>query len=311
MTINSVGKRNANAQISNGNVDMGSGWSFSASDGNAILGENKDWNKYAKWFLAINSDYPEDTKEHYGYPFGKNGKVYRSAIIAIKQRSAAQGEQDIYGAASNLLDAIDKKRNMANCMEKRSFSCEFRTTEEGYLEGHAAIFNAEARIGIFNEKIIPGAFSGAINDDVRALFNHDPNIVLGRNRSGTLQLNEDSKGLYVKIFPPDTQIARDIVTSIKRGDISQMSFAFSILPGGDVWDLTGDVPLRSITKVKLYDVSPVTFPAYENTDVAVRSLDVFMAEDVNGIPDGTEKREVSYLVGLDLLRRKIQLFEKE
>lgn len=139
------------------------------------------------------------------------------------------------------------------------------------IVGHAAIFNSLSQdLGGFRERIVPGAFAEAIRtDDVRALLNHDPNILLGRNRSGTLRMHEDSRGLAVEIDLPDTSFARDLLTLIERGDVSQMSFAFSVRPGGQEWakDDNG-TPIRTLKNVRLFDVSPVTFPAYTATDVA-------------------------------------------
>ena len=160
--------------------------------------------------------------------------------------------------------------------ERRTLQSEFRVEQRDdgkkLIRGHAAVFNAETDLGWFRERIAPGAFTESIGkDDVRALFNHDTNFVLGRNTAGTLTMREDERGLYVEIDPPDTQAARDLVTSIERGDISQMSFGFQTIR--DSWETQEDAAkdLRTLEKVKLWDVSPVTFPAYEETDVAVRS----------------------------------------
>jgi len=162
--------------------------------------------------------------------------------------------------------------------ERRTLQSEFRVEqrEDGkkLIRGHAAVFNSETDLGWFRERIAPGAFSESIGkDDVRALFNHDENFILGRNKAGTLTMREDEQGLYVEIDPPDTQVARDLVTSIERGDISQMSFGFQTIK--DSWETEENAAkdLRTLEKVKLWDVSPVTFPAYQETDVAVRSHD--------------------------------------
>ncbi|HQM91462.1 MAG TPA: HK97 family phage prohead protease [Syntrophales bacterium] len=162
--------------------------------------------------------------------------------------------------------------------ERRTLHSEFRVEqrEDGkkLIRGHAAVFNSETDLGWFRERIAPGAFSESIGkDDVRALFNHDENFILGRNKAGTLTMREDEQGLYVEIDPPDTQVARDLVTSIERGDISQMSFGFQTIK--DSWETEENAAkdLRTLEKVKLWDVSPVTFPAYQETDVAVRSHD--------------------------------------
>jgi len=143
------------------------------------------------------------------------------------------------------------------------------------IEGHAAVFDSwsETLGGIFpfKEIVRPGAFADSIGrDDIRALFNHDPNYVLGRNRAGTLELVEDNVGLRVQITPPDTTWARDITTSIRRGDISQMSIGFVVEE--DDWRSENGIDIRELRKVRLFDVSPVTFPAYTATDVGVRAM---------------------------------------
>lgn len=143
------------------------------------------------------------------------------------------------------------------------------------IVGHASVFNRDANIGgWFIESVAPGAFKRAIReDDVRALFNHDSNIVLGRNKAGTLKLAEDDVGLAIDIDPPDTQWARDLIVSIERGDIDQMSIGFRVLK--QEWDETGDVARRKLLEVELFDVSPVTFPAFVETDVGLRSLEAY------------------------------------
>jgi hypothetical protein len=143
------------------------------------------------------------------------------------------------------------------------------------IAGYAAVFNRDSEDMGFIERIAPGAFKKALkNSDTRALFNHDSNIVLGRESAGTLTLKEDERGLFMEVTPPDTQLVRDMVlTPIERGDISQQSFGFTV--SSDKWeDVDKDVPKRMILEVReLFDVSPVTFPAYPDTSVALRSLD--------------------------------------
>jgi len=139
------------------------------------------------------------------------------------------------------------------------------------IVGHAAVFNKWSEdLGYCKEMIRPGAFKKSIkNDDIRALWNHDSNFVLGRNGAGTLELAEDKTGLYVEILPPDTQWARDAMVSIERGDVDQMSFGFFTIK--DQWDESKEPAERELIEVEVFDVSPVTYPAYPQTDVAVRS----------------------------------------
>jgi len=145
------------------------------------------------------------------------------------------------------------------------------------IAGYAAVFNSPTDIGgYFRERIAPGAFAKSIaSDDVRALFNHEDCYVLGRTKNNTLALAEDSKGLRFEAMPPDVMWCNDLMTQIKRGDISQCSFQF--VSRREEWDETGDVPLRTLLEVDLIDVSPVTFPAYADTSVGVRSLQEWRA----------------------------------
>ncbi len=143
--------------------------------------------------------------------------------------------------------------------------------KEPKLVGYAAVFDqySEEMWG-FREKVAKGAFSKSIvKDDIRMLWNHDPNFVLARTKSGTLTLKEDDKGLYFEGTPPDTQWAKDLLVSIKRGDITQNSFGFIILD--DDWDEDDNGrKIRILKDVKLFDISPVTYPAYPQTELHIR-----------------------------------------
>ncbi len=163
-------------------------------------------------------------------------------------------------------------------IERRAFDItlgiEARDDKSPMIVGHAAVFNRVGAGGWFNEQVAPGAFRKSVQaDDVRALFNHDPNYVLGRNTAGTLRLVEDDIGLAIEIDPPDTQYANDLKISISRGDISQMSFGFEVIKDSWVQGEGKELDLRTLEEVKLWDVSPVTFPFYRDTDVAVRSYE--------------------------------------
>lgn len=140
------------------------------------------------------------------------------------------------------------------------------------IRGHAAVFDIISEMaGWYRERVARGAFTDSIKqDDIRALWNHDSNFVLGRNKVGTLKLSEDNRGLAVEIHPPDTSISRDFIELIRRGDVSQMSFGFEVLKQS--WEVEKDeLDLRTIEKVKLWEVSPVTFPFYEDTDISVKA----------------------------------------
>ncbi len=159
---------------------------------------------------------------------------------------------------------------------------EIRADKDGNptrITGYAAVFNKLSEdLGGFREKIKRGAFTDTVKeDDVRMLWNHDSNFVLGRSSAGTLKLEENSKGLKVTNKPPNTQWARDLMVSIGRGDVSQMSFGFRTLK--DEWDEEDeDDVVRTLVKVKLLDVSPVSYPAYPQTSVATRAFESWKEE---------------------------------
>jgi len=156
--------------------------------------------------------------------------------------------------------------------EKRTMgTIEVREAEgdEMVLEGYAAVFNSETDLGAFREVIKPGAFDDVMDNDVRALINHDPNLVLGRTTNGTLKLEQDERGLKYRVELGKQQYARDFYESVKRGDISQSSFAFTI----DKQSWNEERTVRSVDKVRqLLDVSPVTYPAYSAATVQARDL---------------------------------------
>ena len=138
------------------------------------------------------------------------------------------------------------------------------------ITGYAALFNTwSADLGFFKEKIEKGAFKKTIQEnDIRALINHDPNLIIGRRKNKTLELWEDDKGLGFNIKLPDTSYADDLKESIKRKDITQNSFGFQTIQ--DEWSKDGKK--RTLKEVKLFDISPVTFAAYKQTSVKMRGL---------------------------------------
>ncbi|MFD2628732.1 HK97 family phage prohead protease [Oceanobacillus kapialis] len=147
------------------------------------------------------------------------------------------------------------------------------------ITGYAAVFNSKTSIGDFFEEIIePGAFARSLseNGDIRALFNHNWDNVLGRTKSGTLYLQEDERGLKFEIELPNTSLGRDLAESMQRGDINQCSFGFWIEDAGkETWDYSVEPALRTIHEVELFEVSIVSLPAYDDTEAAlVRSKEI-------------------------------------
>lgn len=166
-------------------------------------------------------------------------------------------------------------------LERRALTTppEIRADDAGKVaKGYAALFNSRTDIGgYFYETIAPGAFTETLkNADVRALIDHDSGRVIGRSSAGTLRLAEDDKGLRVEIDLPDTSDGRDLAVQLERGDISGMSFGFRVTH--DEWDETGEIPSRTIHALDLIEVSAVAFPAYDDTSLALRSLEAARKE---------------------------------
>jgi HK97 family phage prohead protease len=151
---------------------------------------------------------------------------------------------------------------------------EFRFAEgdKRTLEGYASMFGASYDLGRFDEVVLAGAFTRALEEqqDVRALIDHDSSKIIGRSKNGTLEMKEDAKGLFTRIHLPDTQEARDLATLVERGDLDAMSFGFVVQ--ADRWEKKEGRNTRYITDVDIFDVSVVSFPASASTEVALRSM---------------------------------------
>jgi len=165
--------------------------------------------------------------------------------------------------------------------------CELRVEAEPEkqprLEGYAAPFNAlSVDMMGFRERILPGAFRESLErDDIFAVWNHEPSDVLGRKKAQTLELAEDARGLRVVIHPPRTALADSWVESVRRGDVTQMSFAFRTLEDRWIYD-EGKIPIRELQRVQLLEVSPTIFPAYPQTKIAARAVAASAA--LRGLP---------------------------
>jgi HK97 family phage prohead protease len=264
----------------------------------AKLKTDQDYDYYRKAYAWRDPDGDEENKSSYkfihheissdGVPGAANIRACQATIAVLNgARGGAdipdEDRQGVWNHVATHLKSADVEpaelKSLGQCegpecpsREMRSFPfVEIRASEDGKkILGHAAVFGKLSEdLGGFREKVSPGAFLDTIDtDDIRALFNHDPNYVLGRVKSETLVLAEDKKGLAIDIIPPDTQWAKDLKESIKRGDITQMSFAFQAQE--EEWD--DEKKIRTLNKVRLFDVSVVTYPAYPQTDVKLRSL---------------------------------------
>jgi uncharacterized protein len=205
-------------------------------------------------------------------------EVWNSVYKRLKAKGMS--DKDAETGAFKQANGVVKKENntMESPREFRRFG-EVRAIDDQkrVLEGYAAVFNQRSvPLGSFSEEIKPGAFARCLSEkqDVRALINHDPSQVIGRTKSGTLTLKEDERGLHFRCEMPDTQYARDLYESIRRGDIDGASFGF--IAQKQAWreEKDGDGKMQAVREledVDLSDISPVTYPAYPQTSLSARS----------------------------------------
>jgi HK97 family phage prohead protease len=199
---------------------------------------------------------------------------------------------------------MENQEQEVRTLPDSSFKVEMRADGKKVIVGRAIVYNQLSQnLGWFREQIDAKALDNCDMADVVGLFNHDNNLVLGRTLSGTMTLEKKDDGLYYTIDPPKS--AASIIESIERGDVRGSSFAFITAPGGADWDTDpatgGDI--RTVKKIaRLIDVSPVTQPAYlqTNTDVAKRSLDEAKKAKAPAPVDDTEILQLQ----LDLIKRK-------
>lgn len=155
----------------------------------------------------------------------------------------------------------------------RTIGTDFKTREDGEdltIEGYFAVFNSVYDMGAgMSESIAPGAFASSMENDVRALTNHDTTLVLGRTRAKTLEIKEDDHGLWGKVtINPNDSDAMNLYERVKRGDVDQCSFGFDIK--SEETDFRDDGSIHwTITDIELYECSVCTFPAYQETSVSV------------------------------------------
>jgi HK97 family phage prohead protease len=281
-------------------------------------------------------DFQEDSfrrveRKHEGKPYavimgklkGESAMTEQAYRYPTAEWSAAEAREHCEAHDGTEFSPAEEKKSQPliigdSGVERRFIASEVRVVEQDgvpHIRGYGAVFNEWSMdLGGFREMVEPGAFTKTLQEaDVRALFNHDPNRVLGRSQAGTLRVFEDEHGLGYDAIPPDTQWARDLLTSIKRGDIDGSSFGFRAVR--DTWSKDGDGnPTRRLREVELFDVGPVTFPAYTQTSAEARSKveEMRQATDAPGQeahPSGGDEDGVQ--VHLDTLRRRLDLASVE
>lgn len=221
------------------------------------------------------------SKRHYPH-HGADGKL---DLIHLRNALSRVNQDDTTSCGRDHLEAHARAEGLGgrarrHLREERALSVELEVREdEGQpprIVGYPIRYDVWSEdLGGFRERIRPGAATKTIAEaDIRVLFNHDPNIVLGRNRSGTATFVEDRKGVRVEVTPPETQTVQDLVLApMRRGDVNQMSFAFRAIR--DEWHepkKPGQLAERDLFEFRMYDGSVVTFPGYTQTEAAVRGL---------------------------------------
>lgn len=222
----------------------------------------------------------------YGYPKTGGGEI-QALRYKTKSWTVATARSHCASRDGSFEAASEGKSADASGIEYRYLpKAELRIqgeNEKKKIVGHASVFNvlSEEMWG-FKERVMPGAFKRTLSEgaDVRALINHNPSMILGRNKVGTLTLKEDERGLFCTVDPPDTTTAKDIIESISRGDVDSMSFSFRSVD--ERWIKEGGINVRELIDVDLFDISIVTYPAYPATEVLVRSMPQ-MVRELSGI----------------------------
>ncbi len=263
------------------------GFSWSRKKVNEIKNESKSNDMEAKQNEIIeelkNSEARhitkfEETEDEYIIHYKKIHDEESEEVEKVKETEEIQNEEEVMVEDNSKEE--DYRSKLSPDVETRNFALQnVEVREEGgknIVVGYGAVFNSESNnLGGFTEFISRDAFSGREEDDVRFLLNHDPNYIMGRTTSGTLKLRVDDKGLRYEVAIPDTSAGRDLLVSLKRGDISESSFAFTV--EDDSWEQgENGAAVRTIKKVsRLYDVSAVTYPAYPNASVGLRSMEAW------------------------------------
>lgn len=269
------------------------------------------WVRIAAWIARhmVDLDAPKNSdRSHPDYPgaglvahlLWGSGPSKRQAMRAMEY---AQGVVD-------RLKAEDKRGNGMAKRETRNFDADFEIREKGdgmTFVGYAAKFNSRSEnLGGFVETIQPGAFRKSLRsrNDVKLLVNHDAGRVLASSRAGTLRLKEDAVGLRVEADLPNTTDGRDMAELLRRGDLSSMSFGFSVIK--DSWSSDGTE--RSLESVRLFETSIVAFPAYQATEASVRSYDQ-LAQRTNVDADELADAILKLEEGEDLSGEQAQLLK--
>lgn len=301
--LNEKGVSNAEKLIKAGKVDKDSSWSFSAEDGNAILGDN-DWAEYSKWFLAVDPEATDETKAKYHYPYGKNGKVYRSGVIAVKQRAAQQGEDDVEKAASDLLDEIDKDKG------KKNLNILYRSAQVGPIDEA----NKQVTLSFSSEEPVFRFFGNEILSHDRnaanispllqvgaVLRNHDPDQIVAKPVDAFID-PVAKKGRAVIQFV-DTPASKQAWEEVQAGLLRGVSVGYSIDDYEELSDDDPQFPGIRATKWNVHEISLTPIPADPTVGVGrsktIQKEDTYVEEqNVIELKKAAEKAERERVIAI-------------
>lgn len=259
---------------------------WNSSGGNAygrIIQVETDGELEADSGFKVNgtADDPAALIRIYRYDSESDAYVERKPVLNVVHRFSALEK----------FDAEVRKSSVVK--EQREFRMESAEQNGNTIRGYAAVYNSDSEwMGGFYEQIATGAFDDVMENDVRAYFNHDENLLLGRVSSGTLRISTDKRGLFYEVDLPNTTYANDLAELMKRGDVNQSSFAFLIEK--DRWEQRDGTTYRIIEKVsRLLDVSPVSQPAYPDaTSELKRDLETETKEETKAASVENTESEV-------------------
>jgi HK97 family phage prohead protease len=257
-SLNRGGLSYARSLITSGAVNKSASWSFSADDGKKLLGsDGKDWANYGKHHLGVDATAAPTTEAHWKYPFAKGGTLYRSAIVAIRQRASQQNATDIFNAAGALLTAIDKPKSLGDFEEKAFvFELKVDAADTGTFSGYGAVFG---NVDYGGDIVRKGAFQDSLNNwnskgrMPAMLWQHDSKQPIGVWQN----MMEDGHGLHVQgKLTKGVQKADEAYALMKDGALSGLSIGYKTVDA----QYDPDLGIRSLNKLDLLEVSPVTMP---------------------------------------------------
>ena len=339
--VNSACVKWAKEAISKGQINDGP-WGIDAADKQKMLAgktadtgkDGKDWEFYSQHFLAFDPDQPKDTEERYHYPVGKENAVYVHAVNAIRSRASESGETDIYNAAGEIEQAIkdyelsksadakakddgktspaaakevEPERSLPTELEYRAMECRLSSSDDqgnGTITGTIRFNSLSSDLGGFMEKIDPHAFDQSLAEaNIVCLYQHDRQRPLASQRSGTLKIEKTADAITYSAKLPSTSYAQDMRALMSGGHKELQGSSFGFQTVEDSWSKGDLLPVRTIKRAKLVEISPVTDPAYPKNSLNVRSITI---PDAAKVTPEVEPKTSPKILPLSTARKIIQ-----